>query len=777
MLYHFIIALRRIRKGTLPTLINICGLSISLAAFILIMIWVLNEINYDKFHENYADIFRVNLRDVTYNDPHNYISTPPPLANDMLNDFLEIKHAATYKDESRIPVKYMDIRLNADISFCNRDFFSIFTFPLVAGNIDQLFDNPHTILLTADISEKLYGDADPVGKNILIGHDQEFSVAGVLEEIPSQSTLNFEILTSLDNLEKLTGDSYENNWNQWSCETFILLPENTDKIAFSRKITGYATTKAEYKWIPELYLQPLGKIHLYNINGGGPILYVTIFSIVASVILLIACINFINLATAQALVRIKEISMRKILGASRKHLISQVITESSIMIIFSLFLSFGIIELIFPLFESLTGQVFPRTDLFSSSFILLLLGICLLTCLISGLYPALYLTMIKPTASFNQFRAPESSLIRKILITFQYFISIFLIISSIVVFKQLGYLTHQELGFNSEHVIYITLSQDLHSQYSSFKNELQRNPQIRSVTLTSDKIGISSLGSLDLNKWEGNTGDKQILVNILSVSYDFLETFNIEMAEGRFFSENLTRDEIGVVFNETAVQAMGLTDPVGTRTIDDYPILGVIKDFNYNSLHSEIKPLIILFQPDWYAYIAVKVDGQDLPATLKFIEKTYNDFTSISRFEYQFADAAFDQLYRSEHRMGILFSIFTFVAIVLSSLGLFGLSLFMVQRRLREIGIRKACGSSVQRILLLLSLDFIKWVLIAFVIAVPAAYYFLVNWLMNYAYRITMDIWIFLFAGSIALVVSLVTISIQAIRGANANPVDILKNE
>ncbi len=335
----------------------------------------------------------------------------------------------------------------------------------------------------------------------------------------------------------------------------------------------------------------------------------------------------------------------------------------------------------------------------------------------------------------------------------------------------------QELGFNAEHILYIPLNRDIQKKYESFKSTLLQNPNILHTTLTSNKIGLSSAGSFDINEWEGNPGDRQFLINILSVHSDFLETFDVEMAEGRFFSETATSEDIGVVFNETAIKAMGLTDPVGSLTVSNSPIIGVIKDFNFTPLHSEIKPLIIFFEPKWLSYLAIKLQGQELPETIEFIENKFNEFSPEFQFEYQFSDEAFEQVYHSEQRMGVMFGIFSFVTIVISCLGLFALSLFMVQRRLKEIGIRKVLGSSVNSIVILLSTAFIKWIFIAFLIAAPSAYLLLNKWLINYAYRITMNFWIFIFSGVIVLSIALLTIGVQTVKAANSNPVKALKYE
>ena len=770
-------ALRRIFRYKINSAINIFGLSISLAACIFILIWVLNEVNYDKFHHNLKNIYRINLRDKTYTEPHNYSSTPPPLAQEMLRDFPEIETAVAYGTAQKIPVKYEDVKINTAISFSSAGFFDIFTFPLISGAGNSLFSSPYSVIITQTIANKLFGDEDPLGKTVKVGNDKGFTITGIMRDIPHQSTMKFEMITSIEYLYEIAGYGEVDNWNEWSCQTYLLLPENRDKAQFAGKIVDYAATKAEYEWTPELYLQPFEQIHLYDINGGGPIIYVTIFSVVALFILLIACINFINLSTAQATFRAREIGIRKIIGASKKNLISQILTESFLLVSLSMLISFGIVELLYPVFTTFTGQMITQKELYSSYFIFILLGVYLLTGLISGLYPAFYLSVIKPVNSLKQHPRSRQSLFRKLLIIIQFTVSIFLIIASLVVYKQFRYLSHQELGFNDDQVLYIPLNQQIHEKFPSFKQEIKENPRIQYSSLTSEKIGLGRPGCFDLDEWEGNSGDQQILINILSVHYDFLEIFDIKMAQGQFFSEQNSSNNMGFVLNEAAVNVMGLKEPVGSRIFENSQILGVVKDFNYEPLHTEIKPLIIFFEPDWLSYIAVKISGEDLPATMKFIESKFNEFSPNAQFEYQFSDAAFDRLYHAEEQMMILFGIFSLVAIVLSSLGLFALSIFLTQSRLKEIGIRKVLGSSVQSILLLLSKDFVKWVLIAFLIAAPTACYLLNMWLNNYAYRISLDIWIFLLTGLISLSIALITVSLQTIKGAYANPADILKQE
>ncbi|MFC1887220.1 ABC transporter permease [Candidatus Cloacimonadota bacterium] len=767
---------RQIKKNKLNSTVNIIGLGVSLATCLLILIWVINETNYDKFHENISQIYRVNLRDVTYEEHHNYSSTPPPLARAILQDFPEVEYAVHFATRTA-PVKVDETLINASLSFTSKGFFDIFSFKTLSGNSDDVFDNPYSVMLTENMAEKLFSNGDAIGKTIQLYDEYIFTVVGIIQDYPSQSSIDLELITSFTHLEELTGNGNIESWNLWGFATFILLNEKTERSEFDAVIKDYVTTKDDFDWEPELYLQPFSEIHLHDINGGGQIVYVSIFSIIALFVLIIACINFINLATAQSTLRIKEIGLRKVVGASRKKLVIQLLTESFILVLISLLFALLIVELSYPYFTELTGQQIARSELISRDFMFILIAVGLVVGIISGLYPALYLSSIKPFRAFKQMPNSSSSILRKILIIFQFSISIFLIISTLVVYKQVQYMNNRQLGFDTEHILYIPLNKQIHSNYTNFKIELLGNPKILQSTLTSDKIGLKNMGSLDLSEWEGNNGEKQILVNILSVHYNFVETFGLSMVDGDFFSDKMSSNESGIVFNETAIKAMGLEDPIGKRSLDNLPIIGVIKDFNFESLHTPIEPLIFLFEPDWLSFVVVKLQGDELPETIEFIKQKYEEFSPGSRFEYQFADDAFDRLYRSEQRMGKMFAVFSIVAIVLSSLGLFALSLFMVQRRLKEIGIRKVLGSSVNSILILLSASFVKWVLIAFLISAPIAYYLLNKWLMDYAYRITIDVWIFLASGGIALLIALVTVGLQTYKGANANPAEILKNE
>jgi len=775
--HHLVLAFRNLNKYRGYSFINIFGLAIGMTCTILILMWIQDEMSYDRFHENANNIYRVALADLTYQPTHNYPVTPPTLAKAMRESFPEIQAAVSYFQKEEILVRYNDKSFKEHIGFASAEIFDIFTLPLVEGNAQTALQAPWSVLLTEEMAGKLFGSQNPLGNMIIVDNKFNFTVTGMLKDIPSGSYLNFGLLTSNDHIAEITGRGNMDSWNQWGNDTFILLGQQTDVAGFNAKIADFAAQSYTYEWQPSLFLQPLTDIHIRDLNGGGMITYIYIFGIIAGFVLLIACINFMNLATARSTLRAKEIGLRKVVGAGKSSLIRQFYGEAFITVLLALLMSLLLVELLLPAFNSLTGKTLSLDFAGNYHLILVLIAIALVTGSISGSYPALYLSSIRPISALKGAKLSGSTLFRKFLVVFQFLLSITLIIATMVVSDQMRFIRNRNLGFNKEQIVYLPLNQDLKSKYSTLKSELLQNSGILHVTASSSKLGVRAYGSTDVNQWEGNPGERSLLMNMIFADYDFTETFGLSVVQGRFFSEQFAGDSDAVVLNETAVREMGLSNPVGTKIYDKIPIIGVIRDFNFQSLHTIVKPLALFMKSDEFDFMAIKIDGNDIPATIKVIETITTRIAPDFPFEYQFLDEEFDNLYRSELRLGRIFNYFSILAIIISCLGLFGLASFMVSRRTKEIGIRKAIGASTPNIIVLTSSSFIKWVMVANLLAWPIAWFAMHRWLETFAYRITIHWWTFLLAGSLALTITILTVSYQSVKAAIANPVKSLRYE
>jgi putative ABC transport system permease protein len=476
-------------------------------------------------------------------------------------------------------------------------------------------------------------------------------------------------------------------------------------------------------------------------------------------------------------VRAKEIGIRKVIGAQRKNLIHQFLGESILLSFISLCFSLILVERLLPVFNDLSKKNISLSAFMNPEIILYLLGITLLTGILSGIYPAFFLSSFKPISILKGSKMSGFSQIRKFFVVFQFSLSVVMIMSTLVISNQLTYLNDKNLGFNKDHILYIPLNQALSSKTTLLKNELKKNPQIHQVSLTSNKIGISKFHSIDLNRWEGNIEEKSILLGFIYTDYDFLNTFDIKMSSGRFYSENFASDSLAIVLNESAINEMGLKEPIAKKIFGNLHIIGVVKDFNFQSLHSAIGPLAIRMNQKWNRYLAIKIAGTKIEESINYVESVFKKFASDFPFEYHFLDQQFEKLYRSEQQLGKLFLSFSILAILISALGLLGLASFMAGQRTKEIGIRKVLGASVTSILILLSKEFMKWIVLANVIAWPVAWYIMSGWLENFTYRIDIGWLVFIFSGGISLIIALVTVVTQAVKASNANPVKSLRYE
>ncbi len=781
---------RNIKRYKGYSFINIIGLAVGLACCILILLWVQDELSYDRFHSKADDLYRA-VKEYHKTEPAtHYWPVSAPLAPALKENYPEIIKAARFTHLRRGQlVKYGEKSLlETQICLTDPDFFEMFTFPLLQGDPASVLSNPNSLVISEEMATKYFGSENPLGKTLNINNEYDFTVTGIMKNVPHNSHLKFDFLVPFIRIEDFEKEwAVLDNWTLSGFATYVLLKKNTSLQELNHKIKDFILKHvAQSKDL--LYLQPLKDIHLYSshiqfgIEGQGNIKYVYIFSVVAFFVLIIACINFMNLATARSSNRAKEVGLRKVVGARRPQLMGQFFYESVLMALLSLILAVVLVELFLPAFRDLSGK---PLDLGFSSNINVLLAIVVMTLItgfLSGTYPALFLSSLRPVKVLKGRLKTEGRgyLFRKILVVSQFSLSILLIICTILVSIQVDYMRNRKLGLDKEQVVYLPIRSEHVGKYDSLKVELLKRAGIRNVAASSNIPTYGVILTLDYITWEGKDPEDTKVFHATSTGYDFIETLNMEIIQGRSFSEEYPADENAVVINETAQKLIGMENPVGKRLMlpdSELPIIGIVKDYHFRSLHSEIEPLLLINAPSLYRYILIKLDSGYIPSTLANIESTWKTFFPDTPFEYHFLDEAYGKLYRTEQQMGTLFNYFTGLAILISCLGLFGLASFMAEKRTKEIGIRKVLGAPVSGVVILLNKEFIKWVLIANIFAWPVAYYAMSKWLQGFAYRTKIEVWSFALAALIALAIAVVTVSYKSIKAATANPVESLRYE
>jgi ABC-type antimicrobial peptide transport system permease subunit len=778
------IVLRNIKRHKGYSFINITGLALGMACCLLITIWVLDELSYDKFHENAASLYRVE-ENQDYSGRQLHVNlTPHPLAPPLKDEIPEIIDATRYVWAGGLLFHYGDkVFFEDNIRAVDPSFFQMFTFPLLKGDENMALHSPYSLVLSEDIAEKYFGEEDPLGQIISINNQYDFTVTGIMKNVPHNSYLRFDIIIPYEFLRK-TGKTDE-EFGSNSIQTFVKLQENISLEQVNEKIFGFIRTR-----LPEsrtdLVLMPYTRIHLHSYFGwekdSGAIQYIYIFSLIALFIILIACINFMNLSTARSANRAKEVGLRKVVGALKRHIIQQFYGESVIFAFIALIFAVVIVSLLLPAFSSLASKELSWSVTGIESILIGLLAITLFTGLVAGSYPALFLSAFQPVKVLRGSlkSGAGSSRFRKVLVVVQFSISILLIIGTTVVYKQLNFMKNRRLGWDKEHLVYIYLRADIKKSYEALKTELVKDSRILGVTgvfqLPSYNSGNS--GGAD---WDGKDPEQQVLIGINVVDFDFIETLKIEMAEGRSFSREFSSDlSTSFIVNEEVAKIMEKESVVGERFSFvgvEGSIIGVMKNFHYQPIRNKIEPLAIHVFPDYINYMLIRIPPGSISESLQFVENTWNRVIPDYPLEYRFLDEAFDRMYRTEDRMGTLLKYFAVLAVFIACLGLFGLASFTAEQRTKEIGVRKVLGASVSQVTLLLCKQFLLLVMLANVIACPVAYLVMKNWLQNYAYQTGLELFIFVAAMAAALVVAVISVSFQAIRAAISNPVDSLRYE
>ncbi len=779
------IALRNIKRHKGISFINITGLSIGMACCLLITIWVQDELSYDKFHENAADIYRISMKDQRYGVVWPVVSIPVGPA--LKQEFPEVTDSVRVSDFSGL-VTREEKKFDEIGAYVDPSFFEIFSFPFVKGDPKTALSAPSSMVISQEMAKKFFEDEDILGKNLKLNNELEFTITGVIKDMPRNSHLNLDFLVPFKVFEQ--NDRDPTNWGRFQVYTYVLLQDDASSEEFEKKISGLLQ-EHNVPSGPRLEPEPLTRIHLYAKDGGGDIRYVYIFSIIAVFILVVACINFMNLTTARSSTRSKEIGMRKVTGAQRADLIKQFMGESVLISLIALYFAVILAILLLPALSNLADKQLILYPQGNWSLILGFVGIVLFAGLLAGSYPALFLSSFKAADILMGSLVPASSgarktMFRKALVVIQFSISVFLIIFTLVVFKQLHFIRNINLGYKKEHIISVPLRGDSAKQYEAFKSELLQDSRILKVTATSEVPVLIYYLHMGYD-WEGKDPKKESRMTEILVDHDFIETFNMTIAQGRGFSRDYTTDASeAYIINEAAVKAMDIESPVGKRFsapthegMREGTIIGVVKDFHFRPLHDEIEPLVMFIHPEKFSFLCIRVKSEisEMHSTIGYIESVYKKFSSNFPFKYSFLDSTFDKLYKSEQKTGRIFGYFSFLAIFISCLGLFGLAAQMAEMRVKEIGIRKVLGASVSGIAVLLSKEFMKWVIIANVIAWPVAYYVTTRWIQNFAYRTSINLWIFFLAAFLAFLIALATVGYQAVKTAMANPVDALRYE
>jgi putative ABC transport system permease protein len=785
------------------TLINLMGLAIGIATCIIIFTYISYELSYDKFHKDYEDLYRVSVKGRFAEDFFDVAVSMPPLGPALKKDFPEVKsytRIETY--DANVFFAVDDKRFYVEgLYFVDTAFFDVFSFELQEGDPATALAEPNSLVVTPEIARKYFGDEDPMGKMIKMNDQTSMKITGVLKPVPANSHLKFTMLGSHSTLNTLRKEmNYEENWGSLFLHTYIRVYPGTDPKAFGEKIRlvikdafGEAAEQYNIEMIP--YLQPVAGIHLHSnlmaeLEPNSDISYIYIFSAVAVFILVIACINFMNLSTARATKRAREVGMRKVSGATRGQLIWQFLGESILLSLMGLVLAFAIVEALMPYFNHLTGLELD-SSLHRAATIGIALGLTLVVGFLAGTYPAFILSSFRPIQAIRgeMNRGMKRSVMRNLLVVVQFAISIALLVSTWLIFKQMQYVSHKKMGFDQENLILVPLKSDrLKEQAKTLKAEFAQLPAVKMISLTSSTPGRSLDGRGYIP--EGVDSKSPWILYTLRADYDFMDVFGMKLKEGRELSPDFGTDSTAAVINEALVRKIGWTDPIGKKIFsfgDDedttsrkfLTVVGVVEDFHFKSLHDAIEPAIITLDQGKPSFMAVRLNPGNVEKSIEQLRQKWEEMEHAFPFDYYFMKEEYQDLYKAEQKMADLFITFTILAMLIACLGLFGLALFSIEQRTKEIGIRKVLGASVSGLLYMLSKEFSKWVLIATVIAWPVAYYLVDNWLTTFAYRIEIFhyLWIFLASGLIALAVALVTVLYQAYHAATRDPVEAVKWE
>jgi putative ABC transport system permease protein len=795
------------RKQRGYVLLNVCGLAIGLTSFLFISLYVIHELSYDKFHKNYENIYRLKVMGRLAGGTLNQAVTAAPMAQAMLNDYPEVLHVTRATQMGAWLIRFGENKFNEDgILFADSTFFNVFDFKLLKGDPKTALVKPRSMILTDEYAKKYFGNQDPLGQRMIVEADTIlYTVTGVVQNVPDNSHIQFDMLASMSSYP---GQANNQNWLNHNFYTYIVVKSGTDKAVLQSKFQGMVT-KYVGPQIQQILgfsiddfrkagndfsyaLEPLKDIHLkgapqYNLEPMGSLTTVYIFAVIAMLILIIAIINYVNLATAKSAGRAKEVGVRKVAGANKPGLVSQFLGESILIVTFATIVAVLFVYALTPTFNQLIGKELS-VGLFDSLVgFLSLIALVIIVGVSAGFYPAFVLASFNPVEVLKGTLNPGSisKKLRGLLVVFQFTVSIVIIIGSIIVYNQLDFLTNKDLGFKKENLIIIRRPDAFFRQLEPFRNQLLEIPGVEKVGFSRQVPGTNFNNNAFFN--DEDPEKKTYLLEQAQVSLDYPQALGVQLLEGRFFSREYSTDSTAILINETAVKSLGLKDPVGKfilqprgpQQFQKLKIIGVMKDFNITSMHKAIEPVcfIIMGQGGGDQYATVRLTGKDINATIKAIEKTWQSFTAMQPFQYDFFVDTWNNLYKSEMKTGKIFILFSVLAIFIACIGLIGLVAFITNKRTREIGIRKTYGASIQVVLRLLSKEVVYLILISSLIACPVAYYGSKYWLEGFATRVKVSPVIYVLATLIVMAIGWLSISYQTFKAANYNPAKALRIE
>jgi putative ABC transport system permease protein len=813
---YFKIALRNLKKHKFYTFINIFGLSVGVAVCLIISLFVINELSYDKHFKDADRISRIHAEIIFGGNHWDMVNAPAPMAEALPEEFPEVEYAVNFRQRGSYLVKKIDQNIKENnVIWASKDFFNVFGTPLLEGNPEGVLAEPNTMAISQSTAEKYFPGESAIGKSLILDNELDFRITGVYEDIPLNSHFHFDFLLAMEGLEEAQTTSWLSN----NFQTYLKIREDADPEALNQKLMSLIRKNVE----PELSkvfgegatldamladggkmeyeVQPLLDIHLKSDLMGEfepnfNITYVYLFVAIALFILFIACINFMNLSTARSSNRAKEVGIRKVMGSYRSHLIRQFLMESILLSVISFLIAIPIVAVLLPIFNDLAGRELAVPFSQFTFYGILIFG-AIGTGLLAGIYPAFFLSGFKPISILKGkvSMGMRSGMVRSSLVVFQFSISIILIIATIAVFNQLNYIQNKKIGFNKEQIITVDDVYALDDQAESFKRKILANSMMESGTITGF-LPVSGTWRSDTPWWAEGKDPKQTenLVSLQNwqVDYDYVKTMGMEIAEGRDFSMEFPSDSSAVILNETAAKQFNFVgDPIGqkiyslagnneTMNLDELEgrtVVGVVKNFNFESLKENIGSVMIFLSEKPRGIASFRFNSENTDQVVEYVEATWNQFAPGQPFTYSFLDDRFGNMYASETRLGKVFGIFAGFAIVIACLGLFALTAFTAEQRTKEIGIRKVLGSSIGSIVVLLSKEFAKLVVIAFLIASPVAWWAMSKWLEDYQFKQELGWQVFLGAGFFAILIALLTTSYQSIKAATANPVNSLKSE
>jgi putative ABC transport system permease protein len=781
-------ALRHVLKHYGYSILNILGLTIGITSALFLIIYVADEVSYDRYHEKADRIYRVSSKITEPDDQFTWNVAQIPFGPQVVQDYPEVQSFVRFIDMPRALYKYGDTEFNEEnFYYVDSTIFDIFTYRIIKGEVKSALTQPNKIILTERIARRYFGSDDPIGKTLTAGASS-YEVTGVIQDVPFNSHFRFDALAARNNLPKQLG-----SWGNFGVFTYLLFPENFDIKAFELKMQDMYTAYMKPIFGPinikiEYILEPITRIHLYSTNPGEPeptgsITYVYIFAIVAIFLVLIAAMNYMNLATARSAGRAREVGLRKVLGSHRSFLIFQFLTESLIFTLLSLLLSLLLIAVLLPQFNLLAGKNFDLHVLSTPSFLFTIAGVIILVGVLGGSYPAFFLSRFSPITVLKGevTKGSAGSLFRKLLVIIQFTISVVMIICTMVVYKQLNYLKNMDQGFDQKNILSLQLNQQMGRKYPVLKQSLLEIPDIKYVCSTNTPIGEGS-GKLIFNV-ETDQGMSQRGINYAIVDHDFVDALGIKIVKGRDFQEDMPSDTLqGVVVNETFVKRMGWQEPLGKKieagngAFVTARVIGVMKDYHQTGMYNEIESLLLAYRIR-NNVVYIKTGDSNIKQTIDRIEAKWKEIFPDQPFTYTFLSERFNRQFEADEKRGFIFTLFTILAILIACLGLFGLASYMVEHRTKEIGIRKVFGASEKIIVSLIFRDFLTLVSVAIVISLPLSWYFMNNWLENYVYRTTVGLALLIAAAVMTIVITFLTVSYKAFQASALNPAESIKTE